>query len=88
MSLNLQTVSFGSLHAVAKGITVVYAGGNQGPAPQRVANVAQWVITVAASMVDRAFPTAITLGNNETIVVCIYVYTCPGLVIGTKIKTS
>ncbi|XP_020201039.1 subtilisin-like protease SBT3.9 [Aegilops tauschii subsp. strangulata] len=59
--------SFGALHAVQKGITVVYAGGNDGPRPQTLENTSPWVITVAASKVDRSFPTAITLGNNQHI---------------------
>lgn len=65
----LQEDSFGALHAVAKGVTVVYAAGNQGPFQQTVANTAPWVITVAASTIDRAFPTSIRLGNNRIFVV-------------------
>ncbi|CAL4954128.1 unnamed protein product [Urochloa decumbens] len=60
--------SFGALHAVRKGITVVYAAGNDGPRPQTVANTAPWAITVAASKIDRSFPTVITLGNKQQIV--------------------
>ncbi|KAL6853830.1 hypothetical protein ACP4OV_019859 [Aristida adscensionis] len=60
--------SFGALHAVQKGITVVYAAGNFGPTPQVVRNTAPWVITVAASKIDRSFPTVITLGNKQRIV--------------------
>ncbi|CAM0879370.1 unnamed protein product [Alopecurus aequalis] len=60
--------SFGALHAVQRGITVVYAGGNNGPRPQTVANTSPWVITVAASKIDRSFPTVITLGNDQQIV--------------------
>uniref|UniRef100_A0A453DN61 Subtilisin-like protease n=3 Tax=Aegilops tauschii subsp. strangulata TaxID=200361 RepID=A0A453DN61_AEGTS len=61
-------VAFGALHAVQKGITVVYAAGNDGPRPQTVGNISPWVITVAASKVDRSFPTVITLGNKQQIV--------------------
>ncbi|KAJ8478497.1 hypothetical protein OPV22_022224 [Ensete ventricosum] len=64
----LEEDSFGSLHAVANGITVVYAAGNQGPIPQSLFNTAPWVITVAASTIDRSFPTLITLGNNQSLV--------------------
>ncbi|XP_071683987.1 subtilisin-like protease SBT3.8 [Lolium perenne] len=60
--------SFGALHAVQKGITVVYAGGNDGPRPQTIENTSPWAITVAASKVDRSFPTVITLGNKQHIV--------------------
>lgn len=61
LSLVVDEDSFGALHAVQKGITVVYAGGNSGPRPQVLFNTAPWVITVAASKIDRSFPTAITL---------------------------
>ncbi|CAO2194950.1 unnamed protein product [Urochloa humidicola] len=60
--------SFGALHAVQKGITVVYAAGNDGPSPQTLENTSPWVITVAASKIDRSFPTVITLGNKQQIV--------------------
>ncbi|XP_062175918.1 subtilisin-like protease SBT3.9 [Alnus glutinosa] len=61
-------LSIGSLHAVTKGISVVCSAGNSGPYPQTVINTAPWLITVAASTIDRAFPTLITLGNNQTLV--------------------
>ena len=60
-----------SMHAALKGISVVYAAGNYGPFPQTVSNTSPWVLTVAASSIDRSFPTAITLGNNMTVVVSI-----------------
>lgn len=61
-------LSIGSFHAVTKGISVVCSAGNSGPFPQTVINTAPWVLTVAASTIDRAFPTVITLGNNQTLV--------------------
>lgn len=63
-------VSIGTFHAVARGIHVVSAAGNEGPTQQTVTNVAPWILTVAASSIDRSFPTPITLGNNITILVC------------------
>jgi subtilisin family serine protease len=69
LSIRLNDDSFASLHAVQKGITLVYAAGNSGPRPQVIFNTAPWVITVAATKIDRSFPTAITLGNNQTLVV-------------------
>lgn len=62
-------VAIGSFHAVARGISVVCSAGNSGPYAQTVINTPPWVITVAASTIDRAFPTIITLGNNQTVVV-------------------
>lgn len=60
------SISIASFHAIAKGITVVCSAGNDGPFAQTVSNTAPWLITVAASTIDRAFPTAIILGNNQT----------------------
>lgn len=61
-------LSIGSFHAVAKGIPVICSAGNSGPYPQTVINTAPWVITVAANTIDRAFPSELMLGNNQTLV--------------------
>ncbi|CAA0808665.1 Subtilisin-like protease SBT5.3 [Striga hermonthica] len=54
----------GSFHAVSKGIVVVYSGGNAGPFPATVLNVAPWKITVGASTIDRKFPSYLIIGNK------------------------
>ncbi|XP_034698025.1 subtilisin-like protease SBT5.3 isoform X2 [Vitis riparia] len=61
----LDSIAVGSLHAVQNGIVVVCAGGNEGPTPGSVKNMAPWIITVAASTIDRDFPSNVTLGNNQ-----------------------
>ncbi|XP_019058587.1 PREDICTED: subtilisin-like protease SBT3.6 [Tarenaya hassleriana] len=61
------SMAVGSFHAVTRGIPVVCAGGNAGPAAQTIVNTAPWILTVAATTLDRSFPTPITLGNNVTI---------------------
>ncbi|KAL6848472.1 hypothetical protein ACP4OV_021766 [Aristida adscensionis] len=58
----------GTLHAVARGIPVVFCGMNNGPAAHTVQNAAPWVLTVAATTIDRSFPTVLTLGNKEKLV--------------------
>ncbi|KAF7078277.1 hypothetical protein CFC21_082741 [Triticum aestivum] len=58
----------GTLHAVQRGISVVFGGGNDGPVPQTISNTIPWVTTVAASTIDRSFPTLISLGNKEQLV--------------------
>ncbi|TVU25008.1 hypothetical protein EJB05_27482 [Eragrostis curvula] len=68
LSLGLGVEVHGTLHAVARGITVVFSAGNDGPVRQTVGNASPWVITVAASTIDRSFPTVITLGNGEKLV--------------------
>ncbi|THG06071.1 hypothetical protein TEA_008532 [Camellia sinensis var. sinensis] len=61
------SIAIGSFHATTKGITVVSSGGNDGPFSQTIVNTAPWLITVAATTIDRDFPTAITFGNNHTL---------------------
>ncbi|CAA7025097.1 unnamed protein product [Microthlaspi erraticum] len=60
-------ISTGAFHAVLKGITVVCAGGNSGPEAHTVTNTAPWIVTVAATTLDRSFATPLTLGNNKVI---------------------
>ena len=62
-------IATGSFHAVVKGIVVVCAGGNEGPDSFTVENTAPWILTAAASTIDRSFATSIVLGNNFTILV-------------------
>ncbi|PON71967.1 Subtilase [Parasponia andersonii] len=59
-------IAVGAFHAVAQGVVVVCSAGNAGPSPQTVQNASPWILTVAASSVDRSFPTLVTLGSNWT----------------------
>ncbi|XP_037462571.1 subtilisin-like protease [Triticum dicoccoides] len=59
-------VVIGALSAVAKGIVVVAAAGNNGP-EFFIANSAPWLLTVAAGSVDRSFETVVQLGNGNHI---------------------
>ncbi|CAN1336795.1 Subtilisin-like protease SBT5.3 [Linum perenne] len=58
-------ISVISFHAVLKGISVVCSGGNFGPGKGTVENFAPWVITVAASTVDREFQSNVVLGDGN-----------------------
>ncbi|CAH8388469.1 unnamed protein product [Eruca vesicaria subsp. sativa] len=58
-----------AFHAVAKGIPVVASAGNEGPGAQTVVNAAPWLLTVAATALDRSFLTKITLGNKQIFLV-------------------
>ncbi|XP_021655816.2 subtilisin-like protease SBT4.15 [Hevea brasiliensis] len=57
-------IAIGSFHAMKKGILTSCSAGNQGPSPSTVQNVAPWIMTVAASTIDRQFRTALKLGNG------------------------
>ncbi|KAG5028193.1 hypothetical protein JHK87_011707 [Glycine soja] len=57
----------GSFHAVANDITVVASGGNSGPSPGTVSNNEPWMLTVAASTIDRDFAGYVTLGDKKII---------------------
>ncbi|CAN1134416.1 Subtilisin-like protease SBT5.3, partial [Linum perenne] len=64
-SYDSDTIAIGSFHAVRNGITVVCSAGNSGPYPSSVTNVSPWILTVAASTVDRRFLSNVTLGNGQ-----------------------
>lgn len=60
-------IALGAFHAVQHGITVVCSAGNDGPDPGTVVNAAPWIVTVAASTIDRAFESDVVLGDNTVI---------------------
>ncbi|CAL1352057.1 unnamed protein product [Linum trigynum] len=57
-------IAIGAFHAVRKGITVVCSAGNSG-FDGSVTNVAPWIITVAASTLDRRFLSDAVIGNGK-----------------------
>ncbi|RLM87211.1 CO(2)-response secreted protease-like [Panicum miliaceum] len=61
-------IAIGSFHAVAKGVTVVCSAGNSGPAAATVVNAAPWILTVAATTIDRDFESDVVLGGNNSAV--------------------
>lgn len=62
-------IAIGAFHAVEKGITVVCSAGNDGPDKGTVVNVAPWILTVAATSIDRDFESNVVLGGNKIITV-------------------
>ncbi|MQM04607.1 hypothetical protein Taro_037409 [Colocasia esculenta] len=59
-------IAIGSFHAVTKGITVVCSAGNSGPNSGTVVNGAPWILTVAATTIDRNFESDVVLGGANT----------------------
>ncbi|GAB2272206.1 hypothetical protein Dimus_007026 [Dionaea muscipula] len=58
------SIAIGAFHAMKKGILTVCAAGNSGPSSYTVENPAPWILTVAASSIDRQFRTPAKLGNG------------------------
>ncbi|XP_047312928.1 subtilisin-like protease SBT5.6, partial [Impatiens glandulifera] len=57
-------MAIGALHATRRNIVVACSAGNSGPTPSTVTNTAPWILTVAASSIDREFPAPVVLGNG------------------------
>ncbi|KAK9279025.1 hypothetical protein L1049_012700 [Liquidambar formosana] len=64
---NCDPISIGAFHAMEKGTLTVNGAGNGGPAPGSTGSVAPWVLTVAASSIDRRIIDKIVLGNGTTL---------------------
>ncbi|RWW22242.1 hypothetical protein GW17_00013573 [Ensete ventricosum] len=60
-------IAIGAFHADQRGVMVVCSGGNDGPDPYTVVNSAPWILTVAASSIDRTFQSQIVLGNGSVL---------------------
>ncbi|RDX76413.1 hypothetical protein CR513_43597, partial [Mucuna pruriens] len=57
-------IAIGAFHAVRKGVLTVTSAGNNGPKLSSLSNFSPWLISVAASTIDRKFVTKVELGNN------------------------
>ncbi|TKY62008.1 Subtilisin protease SBT4.14 [Spatholobus suberectus] len=60
-------IAIGAFHAMGRGILTSCSAGNAGPRPMSVENVAPWILTVAASAVDRQFTTLVAFGDGKNI---------------------
>ncbi|KAF1897685.1 hypothetical protein Lal_00032442 [Lupinus albus] len=58
-------IAIGSFHAMVGGILIVNSAGNNGPVPGSISSVAPWMLTVAASTIDRRFIDKVVLGNGK-----------------------
>lgn len=61
-------IAIGAFHAVEHGILVVCSAGNDGPTPNTVANDAPWILTVAATTIDRDLESDVVLGGGNTVI--------------------
>lgn len=60
-------IAIGAFHAMKRGVLTSCSAGNDGPRPMSVENVAPWIMTVAASTVDRQFTTQVAFGDGKKI---------------------
>lgn len=70
-------IAIGAFHALRKNIVVVSSAGNDGPYPGTVSNLAPWMITVAASTMDRDIQAAVELPNKLVLKVFIPLISLP-----------
>ncbi|MBA0685864.1 hypothetical protein Goari_013505, partial [Gossypium aridum] len=60
------SISVGAFHALKKGIITVASAGNDGPSLGSLSNNSPWLLTVAATGIDRQFRSAVKLGNGQS----------------------
>lgn len=58
-------IAIGAFHAMRRGVLTSCSAGNDGPRPMTVENVAPWILTVAASSIDRQFTTTVDFGDGR-----------------------
>ncbi|KAJ0100790.1 hypothetical protein Patl1_06473 [Pistacia atlantica] len=58
-------IAIGAFHAMKNGILTSNSAGNSGPDYASVSSVAPWLLSVAASTIDRKFYTLVKLGNGQ-----------------------
>nr|XP_015877218.2 cucumisin-like [Ziziphus jujuba var. spinosa] len=59
------SIAIGTFHAMRNGILTSASAGNDGPSSATISNFSPWMLSVAASTIDRKFFTNIQLGNNK-----------------------
>jgi subtilisin family serine protease len=58
------SVAIATFGAIEKGVSVTMSAGNSGPNVSSVTNEAPWMLTVAASTMDRSIRSTVRLGNG------------------------
>lgn len=66
------SIEVGAFHAMERGILTVAAAGNSGSSPGTIDDSMPWMLSVAASTIDRRFIDKLVLGNGKTLIVYIF----------------
>ncbi|OMO66729.1 hypothetical protein COLO4_30411 [Corchorus olitorius] len=67
-AFTMDVIAIGAFHAMAKGVITLNAAGNNGnDGLLTVSSVAPWMVSVAASTIDRKFVDKVVLGNGKTL---------------------
>ncbi|PIN16224.1 Cucumisin [Handroanthus impetiginosus] len=61
----IDNLAIGAFGAIQNGILVSFSAGNSGPSDSTISNSAPWMMTVAASYMERGFPTKVELGDGQ-----------------------
>ncbi|KAK1312442.1 hypothetical protein QJS10_CPA07g00096 [Acorus calamus] len=59
------SIAIGSFHAMRAGILTSASAGNAGPDRGTASNIAPWLVSVAASTIDRRIVTQVEIGSHE-----------------------
>ncbi|KAK4774380.1 hypothetical protein SAY86_009315 [Trapa natans] len=75
-------IAIGAFYAMKNNVLTSNSGGNNGPSAGSITSVAPWLLSVAASTIDRKFLTKVQLANGnlyEVIDIHTYIYICTHL---------
>ena len=71
VALEEDAIAIGAFHAMAGGILTVHSAGNEGPEVFSTFSSAPWMVSVAASTIDRKIIDRVVLGNGTELTVSI-----------------
>ena len=67
-------IAIGSFHAIKNGILTSNSAGNEGPKDFTTTSLSPWLLSVAASSMDRKFVTRVQLGNGNIYQVTLFFF--------------